>query len=129
MVDNDTFALLRAGTESTGPGRRGLRRGHQLRGRLGGGRSGPLPVPGTAVRRLGWWRAAGPSEALWLAVRAEDGRGRPTALSRAVPDHFGLATVAEVSAAFHLGDLPAARLHELTPVLLRCAGAGDEVSG
>ena len=67
-------------------------------------------------------------EALWLAVRAEDGRGRPTALSRAVPDHFGLTTVAEVSAAFHLGDLPAARLHELTPVLLRCAGEGDDVS-
>ncbi len=63
------------GHRVAGRGRRGLRRGHQLRGRLGGGRSGPLPVPGAGLRRLGWRRAAGQRGA--LAGRPRRGRPRP----------------------------------------------------
>ena len=128
VVDNDTFALLRAGTES--PDRVAVVCGAGINC-VGVSASGGVARFPSLGRVSGDWGGGGQlgSEALWLAVRAEDGRGRPTALRRAVPDHFGLATVADVSAAFHLGDLPAARVHELTPVLLRCAGAGDEVSG
>src|SRR4051812_7519352 len=126
-VDNDTFALLRAGTES--PDRVAVVCGAGINcvGVSAAGGVARFPSLGPLS---GDWGGGGQlgREALWLAVRAEDGRGCPTALSRAVPDHFGLATVAEVSAAFHLGDLPTARLHELTPVLLRCAGGGDDVS-
>jgi N-acetylglucosamine kinase-like BadF-type ATPase len=127
VVDNDTFALLRAGTES--PDRVAVVCGAGINC-VGVSASGGVARFPSLGQVSGDWGGGGQlgSEALWLAVRAEDGRGRPTALRRAVPDHFGLATVADVSAAFHLGDLPAARLHELTPVLLRCAAAGDEVS-
>jgi N-acetylglucosamine kinase-like BadF-type ATPase len=127
VVDNDTFALLRAGTES--PDRVAVVCGAGINC-VGVSASGGVARFPSLGQVSGDWGGGGQlgSEALWLAVRAEDGRGSPTALRRAVPDHFGLATVADVSAAFHLGDLPAARLHELTPVLLRCAAAGDEVS-
>ena len=33
------------------------------------------------------------TEALFLAVRAEDGRGQPTALREAIMEHFGTASV------------------------------------
>jgi N-acetylglucosamine kinase-like BadF-type ATPase len=127
VVDNDTFALLRAGTES--PDRVAVVCGAGINC-VGVSASGGVARFPSLGQGSGDWGGGGQlgSEALWLAVRAEDGRGSPTAQRRAVPDHFGLATVADVSAAFHLGDLPAARLHELTPVLLRCAAAGDEVS-
>ena len=62
-------------------------------------------------------------EALFLAVRAEDGRGQPTALREAIMEHFGTASVVEVTAALHFGELPRNRLHELVPVLLRVAAA------
>jgi len=66
--------------------------------------------------------------ALREAARGEDGRGRPTALSRAVADHFGLPTVEAVSIALHFGDLPMERIHELSPVLFEVAATGDEVA-
>ena len=57
-------------------------------------------------------------EALFLAVRAEDGRGEGTLLREAVRQHFGTATVADVTEALHFGRMPMARIHELAPVLL-----------
>ena len=39
--------------------------------------------------------------------------------------HFGTASVVEVTAALHFGDMPRSRLHELVPVLLQVAAAGD----
>ena len=65
------------------------------------------------------------TEALFLAVRAEDGRGRPTALREAIMQHFGTASVVDVTAALHFGEMPRSRIHELVPVLLRVAAAGD----
>jgi N-acetylglucosamine kinase-like BadF-type ATPase len=65
---------------------------------------------------------------LRAAARGEDGRGVPTALSAAVAAHFGLPSVAAVSIALHLGDLPTDRISELTPVLFEAAAQGDEVA-
>ncbi len=81
-------------------------------------RSAPSRVIGAAARRLG-------TEALFLAVRAEDGRGQPTALREAIMEHFGTASVVDVTAALHFGEMPRSRIHELVPVLLRVAAAGD----
>ncbi|KIF03581.1 ATPase, partial [Streptomyces sp. RSD-27] len=64
----------------------------------------------------------------WWAARAEDGRGGPTALARALPEHFGLAAMAGLIEAVHLGGIPAGRLHELVPVLFAVAAAGDAVA-
>ena len=92
-------------------------------GRPGSRRWGGSPATGAVAGTLG-------SEDALAAARGEDGRGRPTALSRRRgPDHFGAGDRARRRAALHLGDLPAARLHELAPVLFAVAGAGDEVSG
>jgi N-acetylglucosamine kinase-like BadF-type ATPase len=66
--------------------------------------------------------------ALREAARGEDGRGRPTKLSRAVADHFGLPSVEAVSIALHFGDLPMDRIFELAPVLFEVAASGDEVA-
>jgi N-acetylglucosamine kinase-like BadF-type ATPase len=65
------------------------------------------------------------TEALFLAVRAEDARGQPTALREAIMQHFGTPSVVDVTAALHFGEMPRGRLHELVPVLLRVAALGD----
>ena len=90
LVDNDTFALLRAGTDARRRGRGRLRRRHQLRRALGlagasrvSRRSGGRPATGAEAETLG-------REALFLAARAEDGRGEPTALVPLIQSHFGL---------------------------------------
>jgi N-acetylglucosamine kinase-like BadF-type ATPase len=127
VVENDTFALLRAGTES--PDRVAVVCGAGINCVGVSADGGVVRFPSLGSLS-GDWGGGGQlgMEALWAAVRAEDGRGAATALRDAVPRHFGLATVAEVSAAFHLGELPRQRLHELTPVLFATAGEGDEMA-
>jgi N-acetylglucosamine kinase-like BadF-type ATPase len=66
--------------------------------------------------------------ALGLALRAGDGRGRPTALRTLVPDHFGLPDAESVLSQVYGGDLPEPRLAELAEVLLDAAAAGDAES-
>lgn len=126
-VDNDTFAVLRAGTES--PDRVAVVCGAGINcvGVAADGRSVRFPSLG---RVSGDWGGGGQlgMEALYLAARAEDGRGDATALQGAVREHFGRTSVAEVSAGLHLGELRWARLHELVPVLLGVARDGDRLA-
>jgi N-acetylglucosamine kinase-like BadF-type ATPase len=67
-------------------------------------------------------------EALRLAVRARDGRGRRTALEEIVPDHFGLSRPIDVTRAVYEGRIPRRRLEELAPAVFAAAAAGDRVS-
>jgi N-acetylglucosamine kinase-like BadF-type ATPase len=67
-------------------------------------------------------------DAIWWAIRAEDGRGPETALREAVPSHFGLATVYDVAVAMHQDRLGWDAPLGLVPVLFRAAGAGDAVA-
>jgi len=123
-VFNDTFALLRAGVDQP-PG---------IAVVCGAGIncSGLLP-DGTTVRFAavghisGDWGGGGAlwQEAMWWAARAEDGRGPDTRLRIDLPRHFGLATMASLIEAVHLGTLSEARCLELTPVLFEVATAGD----
>lgn len=126
-VRNDTFAVLRAGVAEP----RGVAvvcgAGINCVGMRPDGRTARFP----AVGRLsgdwgGGWGLA--EEALWHAARAEDGRGGPTELSRALPAHFGLPTMGALIESFHLGRLAPARRHELTPVLFATAADGDPVA-
>jgi N-acetylglucosamine kinase-like BadF-type ATPase len=66
-------------------------------------------------------------DVLFLAARAEDGRGEPTALSDLVREHFGL-PVAELGEAVRYRRIPVARLGELAPGVVRAAEEGDEVA-
>lgn len=123
-VDNDTFALLRTGSES--PDRVAVVCGAGINC-VGVAASGAVVRFPSLGHVSGDWGGGGQlgAEALWLAVRAEDGRGAPTLLREAVAEHFGTAMVADVSAAIHLGDIPRDRLHELVPLLLELAAHGD----
>ncbi|MET8676322.1 BadF/BadG/BcrA/BcrD ATPase family protein [Streptomyces sp. NPDC004647] len=127
QVLNDTFAILRAGVDDP----RGVAvvcgAGINCVGMLPDGRTARFP----AIGRISgdWGGGAGlAEEALWFAARAEDGRGEPTALAGTLPAHFGLPTMYALIEALHLGHVPGARRHELTPVLFETASAGDAVA-
>jgi N-acetylglucosamine kinase-like BadF-type ATPase len=123
-LDNDTFALLRAGTSSAN--RIAVVCGAGINCVGVSATDEVLRFPSVGVISGDWGGGATlGTEALFLAVRAEDGRGGPTALREAIMEHFGTASVVEVTAALHFGELPRSRLHELAPVLLRVAAAGD----
>ncbi|MGX9885201.1 N-acetylglucosamine kinase [Streptomyces sp. NPDC002276] len=126
-VDNDSYAVLRAGARCpwgvavvcgtgincVGVAPDGRTTGFAALGRISGDWGGGIDM-GTS--------------ALWHAARAEDGRGPRTALHTAVVDHFGLATVADVTAALHSGDLPALRLSELCPAVFAARDDGDGIA-
>nr|BFE46803.1 hypothetical protein GCM10017745_02300 [Saccharothrix mutabilis subsp. capreolus] len=90
------------------------------------GRTHRFPALG---RISGDWGGGGHigGEALWLAVRAEDGRGEPTALLPAVIAHYGTRTVAEAVARLHFGEVEFDP-HALCPLLFEVAAAGDAVA-
>ncbi|MFJ8046288.1 N-acetylglucosamine kinase [Kitasatospora sp. NPDC096147] len=126
-VANDTFGLLRAGTDGPLGVAVVCGAGINCVGLLPDGRTARFPALG---KLTGDWGGGGglSSESLWHAVRAEDGRGRPTALAPAIAAHFGLPTAGEVAEAIHLGELDYGRLHELVPVLFKIAAGGDPVA-
>jgi N-acetylglucosamine kinase-like BadF-type ATPase len=123
-LDDDTFALLRAGTSSANRIAVVCGAGINCVGVSAAGEVLRFPSVGVVSGDWGGGATLG-TEALFLAVRAEDGRGEPTALREAIMEHFGTASVVEVTAALHFGELPRSRLHELVPVLLRLAASGD----
>ncbi|MGW0117158.1 N-acetylglucosamine kinase [Streptomyces sp. NPDC003327] len=127
-VHNDTFAILRAGLDEP----RGVAvvcgAGINCVGMTPDGRTARFP----AIGKLSgdWGGGSGlAEEALWFAARAEDGRGEPTELARALPAHFGLETMYALIEALHLGRIPSARRHELTPLLFAVSDGGDPVAG
>ncbi|OKK07811.1 ATPase [Streptomyces sp. CB03234] len=126
-VRNDTFAILRAGVDEP----RGVAvvcgAGINCVGMLPDGRTARFPSVG---RISGDWGGGSglAEEAMWFAARAEDRRGEPTELARALPAHFGLGSVYALVEALHLGRIPAGRRHELTPVLFATSAAGDPVA-
>ncbi|MFG3494176.1 N-acetylglucosamine kinase [Streptomyces sp. NPDC047928] len=126
-VRNDTFAILRAGVDEP----RGVAvvcgAGINCVGMLPDGRTARFPALG---RISGDWGGGSglAEEALWWGARAEDGRGEPTELARTLPAHFGLDSMYALIEALHLGRIPYARRHELTPVLFATGAAGDPVA-
>ncbi|MEV0534129.1 BadF/BadG/BcrA/BcrD ATPase family protein [Kitasatospora sp. NPDC050463] len=126
-VVNDTFGLLRAGTD----GPRGVAvvcgAGINCVGLLPDGRTARFPALGELTGDWGGGSGLAVSS-MWHAVRAEDGRGGPTGLARAIAEHFGLPNTGAVAEAIHLGHLPFGRLHEIVRVLFAVAGTGDPVA-
>ena len=126
-VDNDSFALLRAGTDvpdavavvcgaginCVGVARDGRHARYASLGRISGDWGGGM--------ELG-------DEALWWAARADDGRGPATALTSLVPSFFGLPDVPAVYEAIHFGRLDHRRLIELAPLVLTASREGDPVT-
>ena len=126
-LENDTFALLRAGTDATDAIAVVCGAGINCVGRSASGKTARFPSLGLLS---GDWGGGGHLGllTLWQAIRGEDGRGPATALSTAVADHYGVRTAEEVGARIHLGEMDDGRLCELAAPLLRVADAGDEVA-
>ena len=116
-VANDTFAVLRAGTDRGWGVALVCGAGINCVGVAEDGRIARFAALGRITGDWGGGDDVGP-EALWAAARGADGRGPQTTLERAVPAHFGLQTPLDVARAIHFRRLPYERLIELAPVVL-----------
>ena len=124
LVDNDTFALLRAGAGRPWGVAVVCGTGINCVGVAPDGRRTGFPALGPISGDWGGGADMG-AAALWHAVRDEDGRGPRTLLRTAVTRHFGTGTVAEVTAALHSGVLPELRLSELCPAVFTACDQDD----
>ncbi|GAA2551251.1 BadF/BadG/BcrA/BcrD ATPase family protein [Winogradskya consettensis] len=127
IVDNDCFAMLRAGTSLPDAVAVVCGAGTNCVGRAADGRTSRFVALGPISGDWGGGHDLA-DYTLRLAARGEDGRGAPTELSRLVAAHFGLATVEAVSIALHFQEINPLRVQELTPLLFAAATAGDEVA-
>jgi N-acetylglucosamine kinase-like BadF-type ATPase len=122
-VGNDTFAVLRAGTERGWGVAVTCGAGINCVGVAPDGRHARFPALGRITGDWGGGYDLG-TEAVFAAARSEDGRGPRTSLERAVPAHFGLETPSELAEAIHFGRIAERRVIELAPVVL--AEAADD---
>jgi N-acetylglucosamine kinase-like BadF-type ATPase len=127
VVDNDTFALLRAGTDRADAVAVVCGAGINSVGRSGDGRVARYPALGWETGDWGGAEMLG-REALSLAARAEDGRGRETVLVERIRGHFGAPTVESVGIDVHYRQLSQARLGELATLVVAAADEGDAVA-
>jgi N-acetylglucosamine kinase-like BadF-type ATPase len=125
-VANDTFAVLRAGTERGWGVAVVCGAGINCVGVSPDGRHARFPSLGTISGDWGGGYDVGLA-ALHAAARSEDGRGPRTTLERSVPAHFGLGAPHEVAEEIHLRRMDGRRLEELPPVVFSEA-EHDEVA-
>jgi N-acetylglucosamine kinase-like BadF-type ATPase len=128
VLRNDTFAVLRAGSERNWGVAVVCGTGTNCAAIGPDGRTFRLPAVGRISGDWGGGHDIGMA-ALWHAVRAEDGRGEPTALDKLVPEHFGLVGPSQLMEAFYFGRLEQVRLVELPPIVFAAAMQGDGVAG
>jgi N-acetylglucosamine kinase-like BadF-type ATPase len=119
-VGNDTFAVLRAGTERGWGVAITCGAGINCVGVAPGGRHVRFPALGPITGDWGGGYDVGLA-GLSAAARSEDGRGPSTRLEELVPAHFDEESPLAVAHAIHVGRLPERRLLELAPVVLRAA--------
>ena len=127
VVRNDTFAVLRAGTDR--PWGVGVVCGYgtNCSAVAPDGRITRFPAIGLISGDWGGGSELG-ALAAWHAVRSEDGRGRKTVLELAVPAHFGLKRPRQLMEAIYFGRVDEQRLAEVAPLIFEAAVAGDEVA-
>ncbi|HEY8705165.1 MAG TPA: BadF/BadG/BcrA/BcrD ATPase family protein [Gaiellaceae bacterium] len=122
-VANDTFAVLRAGTDRGWGIALVCGAGINCLGIGPDGRQARFPALGPITGDWGGGQDVGLA-AVFAAARSEDGRGPRTALEQAVPAHFGVATPLELAEAVHTGAISQRRFVELAPIVL--AEAADD---
>ncbi|MFL5962968.1 MAG: N-acetylglucosamine kinase [Gaiellaceae bacterium] len=125
-VGNDTFAVLRAGTERGWGVAITCGAGINCVGVAPDGRQVRFPALGAITGDWGGGYDVGMA-GLSAAARSEDGRGPTTRLERLVPAHFDETSALAVAHAIHRGRIPERRVLELAPVVL-FAAAGDAVA-
>ena len=120
IVGNDTFAVLRAGTERGWGVAVVCGAGINCLGVAPDGRHVRFPALGEISGDWGGGRDVGMA-ALGAAARGEDGRGPRTSLERLVPAHFGLDAPHELVHAIHVGRFSEREVVELAPIVLAAA--------
>jgi N-acetylglucosamine kinase-like BadF-type ATPase len=128
IVRNDTFAVLRAGTDTAWGVAVVCGAGMNCIGLAPDGRTVRFPALGELS---GDWAPGGGwvgRRALGAALRARDGRGPRTELEHSLPAHFGMSRPAAVMEAIYQGRLDDDRLLEAAPLVFRAASAGDRVA-
>jgi N-acetylglucosamine kinase-like BadF-type ATPase len=127
VLRNDTFAVLRAGTERSWGVGIVCGFGTNCSAVSPDGREYRLPAIGDLSGDWGGGTDIGPT-ALWYAMRAQDGRGERTSLVRLVPEYFGMKRLRQLMEAVYFERLARARLGELSPVVFGAARDGDGVA-
>jgi N-acetylglucosamine kinase-like BadF-type ATPase len=125
-VLNDTFAVLRAGTEDGWGVAVVCGAGINCVGIAPDGRQVRFPALGPITGDWGGGFDVGLA-AVSKAARSFDGRGRKTTLEQAVPAHFRLQTPYELAEAIHRMEIPERRVLELAPIVFAEAER-DEVA-
>ena len=126
IVDNDTFAILRAGTEQGWGVAVVCGTGINCVGVAPDGRHARFPALGTITGDWGGGYDVG-AAAVSAAARSEDGRGVKTTLEQAVPAYFGLTTPMELAEAIHHEQIAIRRIGEL-PRVVFAEAAHDAVA-
>jgi N-acetylglucosamine kinase-like BadF-type ATPase len=121
IVGNDTFAVLRAGTERGWGVAVVCGAGINCVGLAPDGRQARFAALGSITGDWGGGFDVGLA-ALSAAARSEDGRGPATSLEQEVPAHFDMSRPLELAEALHLKRVPMHRLTELSPIVLAQAG-------
>jgi N-acetylglucosamine kinase-like BadF-type ATPase len=128
VVGNDTYAVLRAGTDrgwgiavTCGTGMNCVAIGAD-------GREVRFPALGAVSGDLMDGAGAIGLAAVAAAARSEDGRGPRTALEQLVPAYFGVEDPTALARAFVSGTIPQRRVGELTPLVFETAES-DAVAG
>lgn len=120
VVGNDTFAVLRAGTEQGWGVAVTCGAGINCVGVAPDGREARFSSLGSVS---GDWGGAGDVglAAVGAAARAQDGRGPQTSLEHLVPEHYGFADPVALGRAFVSGEISHRRLGELAPLVFAAA--------
>jgi N-acetylglucosamine kinase-like BadF-type ATPase len=127
VVRNDTFAVLRAGTDRHWGVGVVCGFGTNCSAVAPDGRVTRFPAVGAISGEWGGGADVG-GAALWHAMRAEDGRGQRSELASMVPAQFGMRRPRQVLEALYYGRLSEERLVELAPLVFRAAIDGDPVA-
>ncbi len=125
-VLNDTFAVLRAGTEDGWGVAVVCGAGINCVGVAPDGRQVRFPALGAITGDWGGGFDVGLT-AVSKAARSFDGRGRKTTLEYVVPVHYGVSTPHELAEAIHRKEIAERRVLELAPIVFAEA-EHDEVA-
>ncbi|MGV8885775.1 MAG: N-acetylglucosamine kinase [Microbacteriaceae bacterium] len=127
VLDNDLFALLRAGTSAPDAAAVVCGTGINAVAVRADGETARFAALGMISGDWGGGSGLG-EQALWHAARSADGRGIRTILEELVPAALGQASVSALIEEFHFGRLAMSEINVLVRPLFEAAASGDSAA-